>query len=70
MSDVVIRRLFPAFRYAVIDYTLLSVPGIGTCATNGRIFWGREQAEQWARAYCRRYNLPEPQRENYEVGVK
>jgi hypothetical protein len=45
---VVIRQLFPSFRYVVIDRAL----------RKGRIIWGRAAAEGWARGYAARYGLP------------
>jgi hypothetical protein len=46
-AGVVIRQLFPGFRYAVIDRQL----------RKGRIIWGREAADGWARWYAAKYGL-------------
>ena len=45
MDGVVIRQLFPPFRYVVIDRAL----------RKGRIMWGRDVAENWARWYAEKH---------------
>lgn len=53
---MVIRRLFPGWRYACIDTQLSRrMPGAGVYCTNGRIVWGRREAELFASAYVTRH---------------